>query len=105
LEIAWSGLIHIKNSYFCFSVFEYSHLNIIIMRRLCFLNLLVFLLLSATIPVNTAGAQMPQRGANQVAIIGWTDDSHYQIRNFDSEKKLEIPRPPVGGLGMTLWIR
>jgi dipeptidyl-peptidase-4 len=60
------------------------------MRRLCFLNLLVFLLLSATIPVNTAGAQMPQRGANQVAIIGWTDDSHYQIRNFDSDKKLVI---------------
>jgi hypothetical protein len=52
------------------------------MRRLCYLNLLVCLLLSATIPVNTAGAQMPQRGANQIAIIGWTDDSHYQIMNF-----------------------
>jgi dipeptidyl-peptidase-4 len=33
---------------------------------------------------------MPQRGANQVAIIGWTDDSHYQIRNFDSNKNLII---------------
>jgi dipeptidyl-peptidase-4 len=30
---------------------------------------------------------MPQRNANQVAILGWTDDSHYQIRNFDSDKK------------------
>ena len=37
-------------------------------------------------PVKTANAQMPQRAGNEVAIIGWTDDSHYQIRNFDSDK-------------------
>ena len=30
---------------------------------------------------------MPQRGGNQVAITGWTDDTHYQIRNFDKDKK------------------
>jgi dipeptidyl-peptidase-4 len=29
---------------------------------------------------------MPQRGGNQVAITGWTDDTHYQIRKFDKDK-------------------
>ena len=48
------------------------------------------LLLSATTLVNTAKAQMPQRGGNQVAIMGWTDDSHYQIRNFDADKNLVL---------------
>lgn len=40
--------------------------------------------------VNTATAQMPQRGGNQVAIMGWTDDTHYQIRNFDPNKNLVL---------------
>jgi len=57
------------------------------MKRLNFLKILICLFLSATILVNPARAQMPQRRANQVAIIGWTDDSHYQIRKFDSDKK------------------
>jgi len=60
------------------------------MRRLLFIQFLVSLLLSATIPVKTASAQMPQRSANQVAIMGWTDDTHYQICNFDSDKNLVI---------------
>jgi dipeptidyl-peptidase 4 len=29
---------------------------------------------------------MPQRGGNQVAITGWTDDTHYLIRTFDSNR-------------------
>ena len=29
---------------------------------------------------------MPQRNSNQVAITGWTDDTHYQIRKFDKDK-------------------
>ena len=33
---------------------------------------------------------MPQRGGNQVAIMGWTDESHYQIRNFDKDKNLVL---------------
>src|ERR1035437_7813992 len=57
------------------------------MRRLCFFYLLVWLILSASVSVNTADAQMPQRSTNQVAVIGWTDDSHYQIRNFDPDNK------------------
>jgi dipeptidyl-peptidase 4 len=60
------------------------------MRRLNFCNLLICLLLSALMLVNTAKAQMPQRGGNQVAIMGWTDDTHYQIRNFDSNKNLVL---------------
>lgn len=33
---------------------------------------------------------MPQRSGNQVSIAGWTDNSHYKIRNFDSAKNLVI---------------
>ena len=60
------------------------------MRRLRLLQIIICLLLSATILVNTTKAQVPQRGGNQVAIMGWTDDTHYQFRNFDSDKNLVI---------------
>lgn len=50
------------------------------------LHILIFVLLAAVLFDNTAMAQMPQRSTNQVSIIGWTDDTHYQIRTFDSEK-------------------
>lgn len=29
---------------------------------------------------------MPFRSGNQVSIIGWTDDTHYQIRRFDKDR-------------------
>ena len=60
------------------------------MRRYKLLQILICLLLSTTLPVNSTRAQMPQRGGNQVAIIGWTDDVHYLIRKFDPDKKLVI---------------
>ncbi|MGA2406611.1 MAG: DPP IV N-terminal domain-containing protein [Bacteroidales bacterium] len=60
------------------------------MRRFNLLQIIVCLLLSATVLVNPAKAQMPQRNSNQVAIMGWTDDSHYLIRKFDSDKNLVI---------------
>jgi dipeptidyl-peptidase-4 len=60
------------------------------MRRLKVLHLLFCLLLTVSAAVNAIKAQMPQRGANQVAVLGWTDDTHYQIRNYDSNKKLVI---------------
>jgi dipeptidyl-peptidase-4 len=44
----------------------------------------MFLLASQASPVFS---QMPQRNSNQVSIVGWTDNSHYQIRTFDSDKK------------------
>jgi dipeptidyl-peptidase-4 len=60
------------------------------MKRLSVLHLLFCFVLIVSIAVNTVKAQMPQRGGNQVAVLGWTDDTHYQIRNFDSDKKLVI---------------
>jgi hypothetical protein len=33
-------------------------------------------------------AQGPFRGPNQVAVTGWTDDTHYLMRNFDASKNL-----------------
>ena len=39
-------------------------------------------------PVNQIYAQMPMRSTSQVAILGWMDDTHYLIRNYDNEKKL-----------------
>jgi dipeptidyl-peptidase-4 len=79
--------IHIKNSYFCLPVYEYSQFIYNAMKRLKFL---IYLFISATLLGNTARAQMPLRRSDQVAIIGWTDDSHYQIRKFDSDKKSVI---------------
>ncbi len=38
------------------------------------------------ITVNQAYAQMPVRNPGQVAILGWTDDSHYLIRTFDADR-------------------
>jgi len=82
--------INIKNSYFCLPVYEIHLLHIILMRRFKLLQILNCLLFSATIMLNPATAQMSQHGGNQVAILGWTDDTHYQIRKFDSNKNLVI---------------
>jgi dipeptidyl-peptidase-4 len=60
------------------------------MRRLRLLQILITLILTIAQLVNPAEAQMPQRGGNQVAVTGWADDSHYLIRNFDSDKKLVL---------------
>ncbi len=76
--------IHVKNSYFCLPVYEYSQFIYNAMKSLKFL---IYLFISATLLVNTAWAQMPLRRSDQVAIIGWTDDSHYQIRKFDSDRR------------------
>jgi dipeptidyl-peptidase-4 len=35
-------------------------------------------------------AQGPYRGSNQVAVTGWTDDTHYLFRNYDAGKNLVI---------------
>jgi dipeptidyl-peptidase-4 len=57
------------------------------MKILRFLQILICLALWVTIPVGKLSAQMPQRGGNQVSILGWTDDTHYQIRTVDADKK------------------
>jgi dipeptidyl-peptidase 4 len=57
------------------------------MIRTRFCNLLICLSILAANQGGYANAQMPQRsGAGQVAVLGWTDDNHYQIRNFDPDK-------------------
>src|SRR5664280_3813945 len=62
-------------------------INILNMIRIRFYNLLICLSVLVANQVNSVTAQMPQRGGTlQVAILGWTDDTHYQIRNFDSDK-------------------
>ena len=56
------------------------------MRRHTFLQILVCLFVTVFVQFIQVKAQMPQRGGNQVAILGWTDDTHYLIRNFDADK-------------------
>ena len=36
------------------------------------------------------GGQMPSRSANPVAVIGWSDDSHYLLRSTDTSGKAII---------------
>ncbi|MBG0859325.1 MAG: DPP IV N-terminal domain-containing protein [Bacteroidales bacterium] len=58
------------------------------MKKANLLSLFIFLIFQVLISANQISAQMPMRSANQVAILGWTDDTHYLIRNFDADKKL-----------------
>ena len=52
------------------------------------LRALILLCLLVYISVNQIYAQMKMRNTSQVAILGWIDDTHYLIRNYDAEKKL-----------------
>jgi dipeptidyl-peptidase 4 len=56
------------------------------MRILNFLQITLSLLVVIVFQTSTSKAQMMQRGANTVSIAGWTDDEHYLIRTFDSDK-------------------
>jgi dipeptidyl-peptidase-4 len=49
------------------------------------LSILLILFLSS---FNLLPGQMPPRSLNQVAVTGWTDDTHFLIRNYDRDKKL-----------------
>ncbi|OFY65181.1 MAG: hypothetical protein A2Y71_00960 [Bacteroidetes bacterium RBG_13_42_15] len=57
------------------------------MKRSFSLKLLGIILLCTLTLSYQLKSQMPQRGGNQVRITGWTDDSHYLIQTFDSEKR------------------
>jgi len=57
------------------------------MRRSHILQFVIFLSLLSAIPYD-ANAQRPQLNANQVSVTGWVDDTHYKIRDFDSENNL-----------------
>ena len=65
-----------------------SKLKLKFMMNVNLIRVFIPLLLQLLITGNQAFAQMPRRSQNQVAILGWTDDSHYLIRNYDAEKKL-----------------
>jgi dipeptidyl-peptidase 4 len=60
------------------------------MRRYPKFQNLFLLFITLTLFGSAVFAQMPQRASAQVAITGWTDDSHYQIRTFDKDKKAVI---------------
>jgi dipeptidyl-peptidase 4 len=60
------------------------------MRRLPFLQIFIFLFTFIFVCTYTGFAQMPQRGGNQVAILGWTDDTHYLFKTIDSDKNSVI---------------
>src|SRR4030065_1807591 len=62
-------------------------LNTYFMKRSFSLKLLGIILLCTLTLSYQLKSQMPQRGGNQVRITGWTDDSHYLIQTFDSEKR------------------
>ena len=76
-----------KISIFVFLFLNIHNKNRLLMRRLPILHFSIWILFSVTSLLNTAKAQMPQRPGNQVAVVGWTDDTHFQIRKFDSDKK------------------
>jgi len=60
------------------------------MKKLLLSLTSVTLLFLFTIQGKQAFGQMPFRNQNQVAVLGWLDDTHYLIRTFDSEKKTVI---------------
>ena len=55
-----------------------------------FIQVLFCIVLKTLVLHNTVEAQMPRRGGNQIAVIGWTDDSHYLFRSFDEDKNVVI---------------
>jgi len=56
------------------------------MNKLIRSGILISLFLILYTGADQAFAQMPVRNPGQVAILGWTDDSHYLIRTFDSDR-------------------
>jgi dipeptidyl-peptidase 4 len=57
------------------------------MNRTCLFSSTLILLMLLLLSGNQTSAQRPMRGADQVSILGWTDDTHYIIRKPDAEKK------------------
>ena len=57
------------------------------MNRIFLSGLIILLHLSSFIASNQTFAQMPFRNQNQVAVLKWTDDTHYLLRTFDADRK------------------
>ncbi len=58
------------------------------MKKISFLKSCIILQLILLFTGFQLFGQGPFRSSNQVAVIGWTDDTHYLIRNFDASKNL-----------------
>lgn len=56
------------------------------MRGLHYLKTVICLLILSTFFGITLKAQGSFRSGNQVSIVGWTDETHFQIRKFDKDK-------------------
>jgi len=56
------------------------------MKKIIRPGILVFLLIVSHVSTNQAYTQMPGRSTNQVAILGWSDDTHYIIRTLDADR-------------------
>ena len=75
--------IHIKNSYFCLPVYEYSLFKYNTYEKIELSsdsNLSVFI--STNCSLSCLRRKCLNVVHNQVAIMGWTDDSHYLIRTL-----------------------
>ena len=57
------------------------------MKKSTLISILFVLNLILILPWNQVSAQRPGRNADQVSILGWTDDTHYIIRTLDADKK------------------
>jgi dipeptidyl-peptidase-4 len=57
------------------------------MNRISLVKIFMVFLLCFLFTGNQTVAQRPIRNSNQVAILGWTDDTHYLIRTFDADRK------------------
>jgi dipeptidyl-peptidase-4 len=59
-------------------------------KKIRFPKLCILLQLILVLTGSHLLAQGPFRSANQVAVTGWVDDTHYLIRNYDASKNLVI---------------
>ena len=72
------------------------------MKRIILLKTSSCLLILLLI-ISNISAQSTARGGNVPRIIGWADDSHYLVQNYDSDKKLVIQKVDVRtGSGRTV---
>jgi dipeptidyl-peptidase-4 len=65
------------------------------MKNYQIFRLFPFILIMLFLSGNKTFAQRYMRNQNQVSILGWTDDTHYLIRNFDRDKKLVTQRVDI----------
>ena len=65
-----------------------------LMKRISLLKTSYCLLISLLL-ISTISAQIPVSDGNLPRIIGWADDSHYLVQNYDSDKKLVIQKVDI----------